>query len=100
MSSPPNKPRNKDRRDRESLTGSEIEQIMVAAKKTGRYGHRNATMILLAFRHGLRVSELIALRWSQLNLKESQFHVTCLKNGFNTTHPLFGPEIRAWFKQG
>ena len=49
---------------RKYLTPREVERLMNAARKSGRYGHRDATMILIAFRHGLRASELTGLRWS------------------------------------
>ena len=52
-------------------------------------------MILLAYRHGLRVSELIALRWEQVDLKQGLLYVKRKKNGTPSTHPLFGPELRA-----
>lgn len=92
---PPPKPKNIERRAREYLSPVEIEHLIMAAKQSGRYGQRDATMILLAYRHGLRVSELIALRWSQIDLKQGLIHVTRRKNGINSTHPLFGPELRA-----
>ncbi len=82
------------RRPREYLTASEVEYLMKAAKARGRYGHRDATMILLAYRHGLRVSELCALRWDQVDLKEGLLHVRRLKNGVPSVHPLRGPELR------
>ena len=68
---------------------------MTAAKSIGRHGHRDMTMILVAFRHGLRVSELVALRWDMIDLKQGVVHVSRLKNGVNSTHPLRGPELRA-----
>ena len=89
------KPRNVDRRGREHLTPGEIDRLIAAAGRLGRHGHRDATMILMAFRHGLRVSELISLRWDQLDLKQGLFHVRRRKNGIPSTHPLFGPELRA-----
>lgn len=92
---PPRKPKNIDRRSREYLSESEIEQLIQAAKQLGRYGQRDSTMILLAYRHGLRVSELISLRWSQIDLQQGLIHVRRLKKGINSTHPLFGPELRA-----
>ena len=61
----------------------------------GRHGHRDSTLILVAFRHGLRVSELVALRWDMVDLKQGLMHVSRLKNGVNSTHPLRGPELRA-----
>jgi integrase len=44
-------------RTRRYLTGREVEKLMEAARKHGRYGHRDATMILLAYRHGLRARQ-------------------------------------------
>jgi type 1 fimbriae regulatory protein FimB/type 1 fimbriae regulatory protein FimE len=67
----------------------------MAASRNGRYGHRDATLILLAYRHGLRVSELVSLRWDQVDLEQGLLHVSRLKNGVPSTHPLRGPEIRA-----
>ena len=52
-------------------------------------------MMLLAYRHGLRVSELVALRWDQVDLKNGLLHVRRRKNGLPSTQPLYGPEIRA-----
>ena len=92
---PPGKPKNKDVRSREHLTPHEVEKVMVAAKNTGRYGHRDATMMLLSYRHGLRISELLALQWSHIDSHQSQIHINRRKNGIDTTHPLFGLEIRA-----
>lgn len=95
MALPPKKPKNSERRSREYLTPSEIDGLMNAAKKVGRYGQRDATMILLAYRHGLRVSELVSLKWSQIDLKQGLLNVIRLKNGISSMHPLFGPELRA-----
>ena len=53
--------RNSEVRAREYLTEAEVEQLCQAARKRGRYGQRDAAMILLCYRHGLRVSELVAL---------------------------------------
>ncbi len=91
----PRRPPNSELRTREHLTESEIESLMAAARKTGRHGHRDATLILLGYRHGLRVSELVALRWEQIDLKQGLLHVTRAKNGTPATHPLRGPELRA-----
>ena len=73
----------------------EVEELIAVAKKRGRYGHRNGTMILLAYRHGLRVSELCALRWEQIDFNTGLFHVRRLKRGISSVHPLRGPELRA-----
>jgi type 1 fimbriae regulatory protein FimB len=82
-------------RSREHLTPPEVDKLRKAARSIGRHGDRNATMILLAYRHGLRVSELITLRWDQLDLDQGLFHVRRVKNGLPSTHPLTGSEIRA-----
>lgn len=92
---PPRRLSNRDRRTREHLTPEEVDRLMVAAGKLGRHGHRDATLILIAYRHALRVSELVALRWDQVDLKQGLLHVSRLKNGVPSTHPLRGPEIRA-----
>src|SRR6266851_520084 len=63
LSKPPRKPRNAERRSREFLTPAEVEKLVEGAQGVGRHGHRDATMILIAYRHALRVSELTALRW-------------------------------------
>jgi len=57
-------------------------------------------MILIAYRHGLRVSELTSLRWDQLDLPQGMLHVRRRKNGTPSTHPLHGPEIRALRRLG
>ena len=92
---PPRRVPNAAVRSRENLTSNEIEALMAAAKRSGRHGQRDATMILIAYRHGLRVSELVALRWDQIDLKQGTLHVNRLKNGSESVHPLRGPELRA-----
>ncbi len=93
--SPPPKPKNKDVRPREYLTDSEVERLMKAAAKTGRHGHRDSTLILVTYRHGYRVSELTALRWDQVELDSGSLHVSRIKKGTPSVHPIRGPEIRA-----
>ena len=61
----------------------------------GRYGHRDATMILIAYRHGLRASELASLRWDMLDLAQGHLHVARLKNGRPSVHTVRGTELRA-----
>jgi integrase len=80
---------------RKYLTPREFERLMNAARKSGRYGHRDATMILIAFRHGLRASELCDLRWSEVELATGRLHVRRVKNGSPSVHPLQGDELRA-----
>ncbi|WP_436644537.1 tyrosine-type recombinase/integrase [Microbaculum sp. FT89] len=85
---------NAELRSREYLTPNEVDRLMKAAR-SNRRGHRDATMILLAFRHGLRASELCGLRWDQLDMKQATVHVNRLKNGIPSVHPLGGSELRA-----
>jgi type 1 fimbriae regulatory protein FimE len=92
---PPRRLSNASRRKREYLTSDEVEKVLQAAGKLGRHGPRDRTLILLAYRHGLRVSELVALRWDQVDLKAGLLHVARLKNGLASTHPIRGPELRA-----
>jgi integrase len=81
-------------RTREHLTPGEVE-AMVEAAKANRWGHRDATMILLAFRHGFRAAELCDLRWDQVEFNATVLHVRRVKNGTPSTHPLLGDEMRA-----
>src|SRR5262249_19775344 len=82
-------------RTKRYLTGREVEKLMEAARKHGRYGHRDATMILLAYRHGLRASELCDLQWHQVEINTGRLHVRRSKKGTPSVHPLQGDEIRA-----
>jgi type 1 fimbriae regulatory protein FimB/type 1 fimbriae regulatory protein FimE len=84
-----------DVRSREYLLPDELEALQKAARAVGRHGHRDATLILMSYRHGLRVSEAIALRWDLVDLKRGTIHVPRIKNGVDSVHPLSGPEIRA-----
>jgi integrase len=85
---------NAELRTREYLTDAEVEQLMVAAK-ANRYGQRDATMILLAYRHGLRAIELVDLRWDQIDFNRATMAVRRAKKGTPSTHPLQGDEMRA-----
>jgi integrase len=90
----PKRRRNGDLRTRKYLTEAEVERLMKAA--TGnRWGHRDATMILVAYRHGLRVSELVDLRWDQVDFRTATLHVRRVKQGTPSTHPIVGDELRA-----
>jgi len=92
---PPPRRKNSEVRSREHLTSDEVDKLISTARSLGRHGHRDATLILLAYRHGLRVSELVALRWDMVDLKQGLLHVSRLKNGVTSTHPVRGPELRA-----
>jgi type 1 fimbriae regulatory protein FimB/type 1 fimbriae regulatory protein FimE len=80
-------------RPREYLTTAEIERLMAAARKSSRYGHRDATMILIGYRHGLRPSCAIC-KWPQVELATGLLHVRRAKNGSPSVHPMQGDEIR------
>ena len=82
------------KRPREYLTEKEIEQLMDAARQN-RWGHRDATAILLAYRHGLRASELVNVRWDDLDLTTGRMHVRRAKGGEASVHPIGGKEMRA-----
>ena len=75
------------------LTPDQV-QALIKAARSGRHGDRDALMISLAWHHGLRVSELIALRWSDIDWKRADIAVTRLKNGKNTRQPLDGGDLR------
>jgi type 1 fimbriae regulatory protein FimB/type 1 fimbriae regulatory protein FimE len=90
----PRRKPNAEYRSREHLTESEVERL-IDALKDNRWGHRDSTMVLLAYRHGLRAAELIDLRWEQVDLENAILHVRRLKNGSPATHPLTGRELRA-----
>ena len=92
---PPRRTKNLDRRTREYLTPAEVEKLLQASSQVGRHGARDRTLILLAYRHGLRVSELVTLRWEQIDFKAGSMHVNRLKNGVASTHPIRGVELRA-----
>lgn len=94
LNKPPIRKPNHQLRTREYLTSQEIDRLRIAARGVGWHGHRDDTLILLMFRHGLRVSEAIALRWEQIDLKQGIFHVKRLKSGLPSTHPIRGVELR------
>ena len=82
------------KRPREYLKEPEIERLMDAARQN-RCGHRDATAILMAYRHGLRASELVGLRWDDLDLAHGRLHVRRSKGGEAAVHPIGGKEMRA-----
>jgi type 1 fimbriae regulatory protein FimB/type 1 fimbriae regulatory protein FimE len=81
-------------RTREHLTLAEVERLIEAAR-SNRHGGRDALMILLAFRHGLRAGEIVDLRWEQIDFPSAIIHIRRIKNGSPSTHPLTGRELRA-----
>jgi type 1 fimbriae regulatory protein FimB/type 1 fimbriae regulatory protein FimE len=91
---PPRRRSNAEVRAREYLTDAEIERL-IAAAKGNRWGHRNGAMILLAYRHGLRAAELVALRWDAIDFAHGRLHVRRVKGSVESVHPLSGRELRA-----
>jgi integrase len=67
----------------------------MAAAKGNRWGHRDATMILVAYRHGLRAAELVDLQWTQVDFRTATLHVRRVKQGTPSVHPIVGDELRA-----
>jgi integrase len=93
VATPRRKP-NAELRTREYLTEAEIKRLIGAAK-ANRWGHRDSTMILTAYRHGLRVSELVDLQWSQIDFAHATLAVRRVKKGVPSTHPVRVDEMRA-----
>jgi type 1 fimbriae regulatory protein FimE len=85
---PPRRLPNAALRSREYLTDDEVSALIKAARSVGRNRLRDATLILVSYRHGLRVSEAADLRWEQVDFKHAMLHVRRLKNGTPSTHPL------------
>ena len=83
-----------DRRSREYLLESEVDAVISAAKQS-RHGLRDSTLILLSYRHGLRVGEAINLKWEDLDLILGTIHVNRLKKGKSGRHPLKKVELLA-----
>lgn len=90
----PTRQKNADLRTREYLTDEEVRRLAEIAK-ANRHGHRDAAMILVAYRHGLRASELTDLRWDQIEFASATLHVRRVKQGTPSTHPILGDELRA-----
>ena len=85
-----------DVRSREHLLESEVNQMIAALKKAGgRHAYRDTTLILVMYRHGLRVSEAATLKWEQVDFATGNLHVVRVKNGSPATHPIQGDVLRA-----
>ena len=65
------------------------------AAKNNRHGLRDSTMLLVGYTHGLRVSELIGLQWSDISFEDGTLHIRRAKGGVTGSHPLRGDEKRA-----
>jgi type 1 fimbriae regulatory protein FimB/type 1 fimbriae regulatory protein FimE len=81
-------------RSREYLTQTEVERL-IAAAGNNRQSHRDATMVLVAYRHGLRAAEVVMLRWDAIDFGRGHMHVSRAKSGSPSVHPLSGRELRA-----
>jgi integrase len=84
---------NSEYRKREHLTPAEVAKLIEAAKRN-RHGQRDATMILVAYRHGFRASEVCDLDWSAIDFARAEMHVNRRKSGKPSTHPIRGDELR------
>lgn len=95
---PPRRPKgwkNTDVRPREHLTDEEVQEIRRAAGRIGRNKHRDATMILIAYRHGLRNSELVRWRWDRISFKKEEVWIERAKGSESGMHTLQPDEIKA-----
>jgi integrase len=92
---PPRRQSNKAVRVREYLTEDECRTLIATAKKRGsRYGLRDALSVRMCWRHGLRVSELVGLRWNHVEWKTARLTVHRAKGSIDSTHPISGDELR------
>jgi integrase len=89
----PRRAPNAELRTREHQTADEVEKLIETVRQK-RYGHRDALIVLLAYRHGLRAAEVVDLRWEQVDFKTATLHIRRAKNGTPATHPLSGREMR------
>jgi type 1 fimbriae regulatory protein FimE len=91
---PPRRKRNSETRSREYLTLAEVRKVRDAARSLGRNGHRDGLLVLMLFRHGLRVAEVVSLTWDEIHFDDGTLFVRRVKNGRESRHFLEGDEIR------
>ena len=90
--SPPRRQRNAEVRAREYLTDGEVARLIAAAGEN-RHGHRDATMVLVAYRHGLRAAELVTLRWDAIDFAHGRLHVRRLKGSSEVGPSIVRPGV-------
>jgi type 1 fimbriae regulatory protein FimB/type 1 fimbriae regulatory protein FimE len=95
---PPRKPKNADRRSNQHLTPEDVDRLINAARSVGRHGHRDATLILVAYIHALRVSELIGLVWNQVDFDNRKLNVHRINRGLPSVQSIAKNEIDALLK--
>lgn len=90
------KPTQKERGCPKFLTENQVNHLIQVAQNNGakRVRKRNTLLLMMLFRHGLRRNEARYLRWDQINIEDSQLHVTRLKNGKMSVHPIHERELR------
>jgi type 1 fimbriae regulatory protein FimB/type 1 fimbriae regulatory protein FimE len=86
--------RRPDTRPRKHLTPTEVAALLKAARHSGRYRLRDEVAVMLAYRHGLRATELVGLQWAQIDLRGATIVIRRAKGGMNTEHPLRSVELR------
>ncbi len=91
---PPPRKKRHDPAVRDYLRPDEVDAMVQAARTSGRHRVRDAAIIVMMFRHGLRTAELVALRWHQVDLKTGYLDVHRVKHGHHAKHPLRGPQLR------
>lgn len=84
---------NSHEKEKDFLTHNEVSQLIKESKKT-RYPIRNQLLITMMYKHGLRVSEVINIKISDINLKTSRIWIKRLKGGLSVEHPIPGDELR------
>jgi len=87
--------RNDEIRGREFLTVAEVERVLIAAQTRGRHTERDFALWLLTYRHGLRISEVLGLRWDAIALDEATMYVDRVKGSKSGLHPLQPDEVEA-----
>jgi type 1 fimbriae regulatory protein FimE len=92
---PPKRRKNIELRSREYLTPREVDELTKAAGSVGRHRHRDKSLVLVGYRHALRITELVSLRWDQIDFINKVIHVNRIKRGTPSLHPLHDIVINA-----